>query len=75
MDLEGDYHTLDYSSNGQFKGFLLQLTEWCDKFCYKHLLCEIQEIIVFYYLNFTIEDGNDGAMFPETISPKLLHAS
>jgi hypothetical protein len=26
-------------------------------------------------LNFTIEDGNDGAMFPETIPPILLHAS
>jgi hypothetical protein len=30
-----------------------------------------------YYqiLNFTMEDGNDGTMFPETISPILLHAS
>ncbi|MET3274458.1 UNVERIFIED_CONTAM: hypothetical protein ABID48_006897 [Paenibacillus phyllosphaerae] len=26
-------------------------------------------------LNFTIEDGNDGTMFPETIPPILLHAS
>ncbi|MDF2717086.1 MAG: hypothetical protein K0R28_4011 [Paenibacillus sp.] len=26
-------------------------------------------------LNFTTEDGNDGAMFPETIPPTLLLAS
>jgi hypothetical protein len=26
-------------------------------------------------LNFTTEDRNDGAMFPETIPPILLHAS
>jgi len=26
-------------------------------------------------LNVTTEDGNDGAMFPETIPPTLLRAS
>jgi hypothetical protein len=28
-----------------------------------------------FNLNFTTEDGNEGAMFPETIPPILLRAS
>jgi hypothetical protein len=47
-----------------------------DKFCYKRFSARKTEDFGYYQiLNFTMEDGNDGTMFSETISPILLHAS
>jgi len=54
--------------------FSLQQSGARDKFCYKRLLRERQEIMQ-VNLNFTMEDGNEGSKFSETISPILLHAS
>jgi hypothetical protein len=36
---------------------------------------KIEDFGYYQTLNFTMEDGNDGTMFSETISPILLHAS
>jgi hypothetical protein len=45
-----------------------------DKFCYKRILREKNRKFNTLDFNFTTEDGNDKAMFLETIPSILLHA-